>query len=91
MYAERKSIGSEPTRPSSQHKKKIYLPQRLQRARIRRKYRRQRTRAKGEENHGKGAEVFVPRTKGFFWREQTHLVCRKMSIYKGKRGNPVLG
>lgn len=42
---------------------------------------------------GKGARVFVPKweTKDCLWVEETCVSHGKTVIYKGKRGNPVLG
>lgn len=72
--------------------KDIYLPQRDGRQRLQDKNRRQRTREKKREQE-RGVRGNCPqrKTKHCHWIEGRQLCHRKIAVYKGKRGNPMLG
>lgn len=70
--------------------KEIYLQKRDDRQRLRDKDRRQKTREKKREQE-RGPREKQRKTKDCRWIEGRQLCHRKMAVYKGKRGNPMLG
>ena len=51
-----------------------------------------RRQGEGDGNNGKGAEAFVPGAKGLpLATEEAGMAHRKVVVYEGKMGNPMLG
>lgn len=83
---ERKHTG---WRPSSQHKGDLFASE-GQRAKSKRQRQEIEGEGEGEENKEEGIVVFVPENKELPLDREEILGRRKMTIYKGKQGSPVL-